>query len=105
MPQAVIPGGGGGGGFYPRSVYVISVVDKGALGLFFSGYFGFSPRHIIPAMLHNSLNSSLIRRTSGRNLGSFQKVIPFGNRIAFSRRVNSVLVCKLLVAGPNGRSV
>jgi uncharacterized protein (DUF2062 family) len=75
MSHAVICRGWGGV-FDPRSVHVVSVVDKVALGLVFLQVFPFFPCHIIHAMLHNSLNSTLIRRTSGRSLGTFQKVMP-----------------------------
>jgi len=60
--------------FDPRSVYVIFVVDKVIPSSFSSEYCGFTLSIIIPPMLLNHINLSVVltRRINGRYLGTFQ---------------------------------
>jgi len=64
-------------GFDPWSFHSISVVDKVALGQFFLRIFRVSPVSIIPPVLHTFLQLHIARnrRTSGRDLGTFQKAV------------------------------
>jgi hypothetical protein len=66
--------------FDPGSVYVGFVVDKVALGQVFLPVLQFSHVSMIPPMLHTHLhiNTTLIRRTSGRMLKVFKKPFLFG---------------------------
>jgi len=61
-------------GFNPRLVYVISVVDKVALRQVSLGIIRLFPGNFQQcSALIFTLNSILIRRTSGRSLGKFEK--------------------------------
>jgi hypothetical protein len=61
--------------FDPRSVHVISVVDKVAVGLGFLGV-RFSPVRIIQPVLHTQLHvRNLVRRTSGKSLDNFKVML------------------------------
>jgi hypothetical protein len=64
-------------GFDPRPVCVRFVVDNEALGQVFLPVLQFSPVSIIPSMLHIHLHLhvALTRRTNGRSLGTFQKIM------------------------------
>ena len=65
--------------FDPRSVYVRFVVDKVALRQVSLPVLQFSLVHVIPPMLHTNLHllAAVNRRTNGRNLETFKKVMLF----------------------------
>ena len=62
-----------GGEFDRRSGCVRFVVNKLALGKCFSSSTSVYPISIIPPMLHPHIQVTVIRKTNGRRLGTFQK--------------------------------